>query len=582
MTSLVSDHMIAQVRLQIPLPPLSSMVCRGCKQPMGTDRPCVLTVFEDPTCSVTTSEMAILPSESIPVPLDCRWVALCHQDQPCQAQVVHERLDLMFRRVALDDVIWEAVATDNRSEYLVYHNSSALDIVRAYPECPLLIVHCVSPDQPAMEGVITSSVEPRATVHDYTALIKPLSQELSAPNTITSMVMEMPLVAANSLVVRSAAWSMFQMWGLFQKIAVVDVVMNARNLVPIKQLEALQAAAGHAFTPYVKSFIPSVMAHRITNLNSQDVNKTTWRVVVRLDIAGPVIDQLYLRFYQTFLHPDAEITPAFLTWSQTFANEVLQTTSINEQAALNDPNYLKGGGTIKREALKQAWVQYERDATWSDLNTVLGVFINRLTALSPTDPPVIIQQSHVNSQSVALKRYENGVEEQMFYYRINAQEVITRHGVQSSEQYYCLPMMANNLQCWRVDQLTREPPLGETINIPIMYVDETLHNKYMAIQGMVPVQLDALTMIYHINPSKMQEFNRAHIPSPLPTPEEIILAATAAAAPPAPAPAPALALLPSSNIIHPATFLIPHTIGERQNAPTASRLSLRKKPPLKR
>ncbi len=583
------NHVVAQCRVQVVLTDWNCVICGSPADP--SIGPCAAGVFEDPTRKVISPPGVVdrlygplTPTEEYPVSSENRWICAYHLTGDCKRKMHQLRLALMAQRVHVPQVVVDQLSRRriSTSEYIATHHSAKLDITRAYPECDQLTVLAVGVDQNPTNANMATSIG----YEEFVGSTDPLDHPLTLQNVFTSYVMYMPLGAAQSLVIRTAAWNRLQMWGLFQSVAIVNITLNGTKSTPAQQVAALQRSAEAVLGPRLRreDVIGAIFAHRLPNTNSAELGKTTWQLVVRLDVHNKPFDALWSRFYRDYLHPDS-VLPNFLTWAQAFDNAVLDSTSINAQAVVNNPYYLPGGGReITKMVLTENWLKGERDQFWAEMDSAMEELLARFSRdLIPSGmaPLQTVKTMRVNAQSVSNKATTDNTLQETFIYRVNAQEVITRPGVQSSENYFCLPMAGNDLQCWAydfnnsagVDPSTIAPGPGETMHIPIMYSNAALHNQFMTDSLMVQVPLDSLTMIYHAIPGVVAGFNNAHS-TPPPAPTQI---------PPPPNPAPAIppvnkpnppAAYSDNGQIHPASiepaqFAPPRTIGDPRPIPLA-------------
>lgn len=579
---MVRDHLIAQQVVQVLSDNFADQLCRACQQPIGPKQGYTTIVLEDPTQKVNTAPNAneslygpLLASEAIPVPLECRWTVVCHTSPECRSRVYQQRSQFMFARVHLHPEIERRESNERLSlqEYVATRHSAKLDVVRVYPECASLVVTAVAADQP-LSGKPDEATSVGAEA--YINALDPTNIPLTPSTVLSSFTMTMPMRVADALVIRQAAWTKSQMWGLFQSVSIMDVVMNARNLTPIAQIQSLQKTAASIFRSdsNKKDLAAAVFAHRISNVNTQDIGTTTWRLVARVEASARQMEMRWTKFHETYLHPDA-MFPAFLTWSQAFANGVLMSNSINEQAIMNSPYFLRGGRTIMIENLKRAWVERDRDVMWKMMDNAIEEFARKLEKdINPSGkaPLKKLKSFRVNSfEEVNHVSPDGQGEIPTFVYRVNAQEVISRPDVQSDEEYYCLPLSADDLKCYRYNF---NPKLPQTsMDIPVIYTDRLLHEQDMNTKQMTPVTLDSLMMIYHVNPDTIKVFNKDHIPTPVPTPAAIVAQAMKSQSPQPPVPPQQLALQrqilsqphPASLNPQPPTFVQPQIIGGENN-----------------
>lgn len=512
-------HLVSQVRATVISSQFSDLLCISCGLKIGVKERFYAVIEEDPTQSIPPVDPTDpvyaetfgqpMPTETPTVPNDLRWIVVCHLNKDCKDKVRHARSAQMFNRVLVPATI-RAREGDLRMtipEYLAMYHSTKLDVVRAYPDCDRLVVDCVAADH------LATAHSALPLLDEYLNSNVPLDLPLAPAFTLSTMVIMMPLQAADVLTVRHSAWTQSESWGLFQKISFIDLVVNDRHVTPAAQIQRMQQAAASIFKPTDKNMmtasskvLASLLAHRVPNTNTQDAYSTKWRICVRVELSQREFDKAWAVFYENFLHPDAVFDP-FMTFTQLFANEVLQTSEIAERAMLANPAYLKGGRSIRKEELKRAWLIEIRDKNWKLLDDMTNLLAAQFKAMVSSNCDKV-HERYVNSQLVVPDETPGAPPGQnTFVYRVNAQQVATRVNLQAPEHYYCLPMAANDLRCYQYQPKVVEPP-NVIKHIPILYSDVDLHERDMRTLEMVRVPLDSLTMIYHQSTEVMDQFNR--------------------------------------------------------------------------
>lgn len=445
--------------------------CYACKQTIQSSQPVVCQIIEDPSQESTIDTRQLhdnlyylsMVETELPI-VKNRSLRIYHASSACYFQIPARLTASFFNRVILPEFITDRELSEGRmtgDQYKTTHHMSKLLIASSYPDVESLRIHSF-----AMDSSQTTT-------------------------TTTSCVIVMPSCVARHLDVRKDACTESQLFGLFQRLSMMDIAISNTITIPA-QLQRLKKTITDVFQTY-PTLQGNVYAYRNSQNRSNDEHYTIWRLCIRIELEKTAYRaQIFDFFMRTFLHMDTD-HPKIMTWQQLLSVEVLPNTNLYRDTFTRQEGFVPGEATHSIHQRKQEWIKRRCTAK------------NRIQECAASLQSQLGQHVAANPHSVneIHQNWVNQVDDDQvgFEYRLNTQKIPTHMiDTDNAQVYYYTqpvqqPSSAQHIHCWKYQPASAPPPY---VYCPFLYDIETwdIHKKDMQSTGFIEQPLESAVLLY--------------------------------------------------------------------------------------